>query len=293
MLSLKWRSLHVRGEQLRVVLAPPVRWLTWALGLVTAAAAAITFFMPGILSGPAVTIANARGTALVALALGVPLLLVAMARARRGSWRWHVAWLGVTAYLAYNAVMFLFATPLNPLFLLYVAMFSLALFTLGSLIHATEPRAVSDQLGTLPARGLAVFTWVIVGMNVLVWLRGIVPTIAAADPTSVLEGTGLTTNPAWIQDLAFWLPMAAVAAAWLWRRRPWGYVLVGAWLVYGLLESIGVATDQLFGHAADPNTPHASVAGAAIFAGLAVSLLVPMFLYFRHRRPPVISERRH
>jgi hypothetical protein len=41
--------------------------------------------------------------------------------------------------------------------------------------------------------------------------------------------------------------------AWLWRRRPWGYlVVIGAALVMLVLESTGIAADQWYGHAADP-----------------------------------------
>jgi hypothetical protein len=215
---------------------------------------------------------------------GVPLLVLSMLRATRGSWRFHVVWLGIVSYLTYNAVLLLFGTPLNSLFLLYVATFSLGLFGLGTLVHATEPLAVSGQLVDLPRRGIAIYVWTIVGLNALVWLRGIIPTIGAAEPTAALEGLGLTTNPSWVQDLAFWLPMAAIAAAWLWLRKPWGYVLVGAWLVYGLIESVGVAVDQLFGYAADPTTQHATPAGAAVFGILALVSLIPVYFYFRRRR---------
>jgi hypothetical protein len=46
------------------------------------------------------------------------------------------------------------------------------------------------------------------------------------------------------QDLALWLPLIAVAAAWLWQRSPWGYLLIGATLVFGVLENTAVAVDQ-------------------------------------------------
>jgi hypothetical protein len=215
---------------------------------------------------------------------GVPLLVLSMLGATRGSWRFHVVWLGIVSYLTYNAFLLLFGTPLNSLFLLYVATFSLGLFSLGTLVYATEPRAISNQLVDVPRRGLAIYLWTIVGLNALVWLRGIVPTIGAAAPTAALEDLGLTTNPSWVQDLAFWLPMAAIAAAWLWLRKPWGYVLVGAWLVYILIESVGIAVDQLFGYAADPTTQHATPAGAAVFAILAFVSLIPVYFYFRSRQ---------
>jgi hypothetical protein len=281
--SLKWRSIRADGRKMRPILHGPVLWVSSALAVVAAGASVLTFFLPDLLTGPPVTTGNARGTALVMMAVGVPALVVSMVLAARGSWRSHVVWLGIVSYLTYNAVLLLFGTALNPLFLLYVATLSLGLFALGSLVHATEPDGISHRLDDLPVRGLAIYVWTIVGLNALTWLRGIVPTITADDPTAVLDGLGLTTNPSWVQDLAFWLPMAAVAAWWLWQRKPWGYTLVGAWLVYGLIESVGVAVDQLFGYAADPSTPHASMIGAAVFGGLALIGLVPLYFYFRRR----------
>ena len=50
--------------------------------------------------------------------------------------------------------------------------------------------------------------------------------------------------PTSVQDLSFWLPLLLVAAVWLWHRRPWGFLLAGAGLVYWVLEGVTVATDQ-------------------------------------------------
>ena len=75
--------------------------------------------------------------------------------------------------------------------------------------------------------------------------------------------------------------MAALVAWWLWNRRPLGIVLVGAWLVYGLMESIGVAVDQWFGHRADPASSFATEAGMVLFAVLAVIGLIPLYFFYR------------
>jgi len=97
----------------------------------------------------------------------------------------------------------------------------------------------------------------------------------------LLRGTGLPTNPVYVQDLALWLPLIAVAAAWLWRRRPWGYVLIGGSLVMWILESACVAVDQWYGHAADPASPVASAALTPAFGLLALIGLVPAYYLLR------------
>jgi uncharacterized protein (TIGR03382 family) len=257
-------------------------WLSWALALVVVAAAAVTFFVPDVLSGPAVMNGSARGTALVMLLLGVPTLAIATVTAARGSIRALVVWLGVLGYLLYNGVMFVFATPFNQLFPVYAAMLSLSLWTLIAVLTTVDTGEFARRIaGTLPARAIAGYIGVIVALNALVWLAAILPALFDERPAAVLDGTGLTTHPVWVQDLTFWLPMMALAAAWLWRRRPWGLLLAGGGLVMWLLESIGVAVDQWFGHRADLASTVASGAMVWVFAVLALVTAVPLVYYFR------------
>lgn len=88
-------------------------WLSGALALAAAAGALLTFLLPGLLRGTAVMDGSARGTALVIVLVAVPVLVCSLVLARRGSARAVLAWLGAVAVLLYNALMFLFATPVN------------------------------------------------------------------------------------------------------------------------------------------------------------------------------------
>ena len=107
------------------------------------------------------------------------------------------------------------------------------------------------------------------------WLTRIVPAVVRGGTPAYLHGTGLTVNVGYVQDLALWLPLLAVAAAWLWRRQPWGYLLAGAGLVMWVLESTSIAADQWYGHAAAPASPVASGVLVPAFAALAVIGLIP------------------
>lgn len=251
----------------------PSRMLTWLLILAAAAnavAAALTFFVPDLLLGPAVMNGSARGTALIMLVLGVPLLLVSLWLEQHGS-RWaHMLRIGALAYLAYNAFLLLFATPFNRLFLLYVVAMSSTAFSLGASLLRARGWAVAERLPRTAARVVGGYVLTIVVLNVLLWLRTIVPAIVATDPTSYLDGMGIATNPVFVQDLVFWLPSAAVIGWLVWTRRPWGALLAGSYLVYGLVEAIGVATDQWIGSSADPTSEVATMGAVVIFAVLAV-----------------------
>jgi hypothetical protein len=258
-------------------------WLSGGLAIVSAVAAAATFLVPGVLRGTAVMNGSARGTALVVLCVAVPLLVASMLVAGRGSARALVVWLGAIAYLLYNAVLFLFATPFNSLFLLYAAMFALAVWSAAVVLHTLDVDAFAARFApTLPARAIATFLGAVAGLNALAWLVQVVPALITGGDPAFLAGTGLTTNPIYAQDLAFWVPLMAVAAVLLWRRRPWGLVLTGALLTMGVIEAVGVAVDQAFGHAADPASSVASATLVPAFLVLALIELAVLVVYQRH-----------
>jgi hypothetical protein len=256
--------------------------LGFGLAVVSTVAAALTFFVRGILFGAKVSQGSARGTALVVMTVAVPVLVIGMIGAARGSSRALVLWLGATSYLLYNAVMFLFATPFNRLFLLYVAMLSLAVWSTVTTLAHTDVNAVWSRCSArLPVRGIDIYTWVVGGANFLVWMRTIVGAIGDARPSEFLDEAGLATNPVFIQDLALWLPLMAVAAWWLWHRQPWGFLVTASVLTMWVIESVGIAADQWFGHRADPANSFADSA-VPMFAVLAVIGLVPVIAFMRH-----------
>ena len=186
-----------------------------------AAASLLTFTVPAVLRGTAVMNGSARGTALVVLLAGVPALAGSMLLAARGSAAALVTWLGSAWFLLYNSLMFVFATPANRLFPLYLAMLGLSAWSAGAVLRQADVAV----FGTLfsprtPIRGIAIYMWVIVTLNAAAWLAKIVPAVVHGGAPAYLRGTGLTVNVVYVQDLALWLPLLAAAAAWLRRRRP-------------------------------------------------------------------------
>lgn len=261
---------------------PPayLRRMTTVLAVVAAFAAAGTAFIPDVLSGTAVMNGSARGTALVVLLVAVPVLAGSMRAACRGSTRGLAMWVGTVAYLTYNAIMFCVATPFNSLFPLYVAMLSLSIFLLAGLaVHAC---AVGRELAFRRSpRWVAVYICVVVGLNSLLWLRGVTSAVLADEPASFLHGTGLTTNPVYVQDLAFWLPAMAWLGYSLVKSRWDRLVLVAGGLVFWVIEGLGVAVDQWMGYRADPTTDWASVGAVWLFVATTIIGLVPAWVVLR------------
>lgn len=257
-------------------------WLSAVLAVAAAGSSLLTFLAPDVLRGTTVMNGSARGTALVVLLAGVPVLACSMVLAARGSARAVLAWLGAVAFLLYNSLMFVFATPVNRLFLVYLAMLSLSAWSAGALLWQADVPALGRLFSPrAPAPAVAVYIWAVVALNAAAWLARIIPSLDGTGAPAYLRGTGMATNVVYVQDLALWLPLLAVAAAWLRQRRPWGYLLAGGGLVMWVLESISIAVDQLYGHAADPASPVASATLVPVFAILALVGLVPLGFLLR------------
>ena len=256
------------------------------LAVVSGAAAAGSYFIPDVLRGTAVMNGSGRGTALVMMLLGIPVLLAAMYVSARGSLRARIVWLGVAGYFAYNGVMFVLGTPFNQLYLLYEAMVGLSLWTAILVLRTIDLEALGSAFSvSFPRRAIAGYQLAIAALNGAAWLAGAIPAVlSTASPAKVLAGTGVATVPTYDQDLAFWIPLMFVASIWMWRRIEIGRLLVGGLLAMGVVEAVGVAVDQWMGSAADPTSTVASAAMTPVFAALALIGLVPLFFYMRNLR---------
>ena len=245
-----------------------------------------TFLDPGLLHGPEAMQGSARGTALVLVCLALPWLAATVWWARRGSSSALLLWAGALLYVIYNAVLFLFLTPFNAAFLVYVAMLGSALWALGYLVVSRELWRAGGRIARgAPVTGVAVYLWVIVALNALAWLRQVVPALDDPYPTPMLDGTGVATNVIYVQDLAVWLPLGAAAALWLLRRQARGAVVVSAYIGMQVIECVSIAVDQWFGSQADPGSPVVSTTLVVPFLVLGVVGLVPLVLLLRANRP--------
>ena len=255
----------------------PLR-LAGVLAAVTAMACLTNLLVPDLLSGTAVMNGSAKGTSLVSLLVAVPLLAVYSWRAHLGSTHALMVITGATAYLLYNSVLFLFATPFNQAFLLYVSMLGLSVSTLVGASLALCNRV--DELATDVPWWVPGYVWLVVALNTTAWLSRVIPAMLADDPTAWLAGTGLTTNPVIAQDLALWLPVMAWLGWGVWKARPALVALAAAGLLFWVVESLGIAIDQWWGHHADPSSTWASSGAAPIFVALALVGLLPTIRLF-------------
>jgi hypothetical protein len=125
------------------------------------------------------------------------------------------------------------------------------------------------------------YVWLVVVLNGAAWLARVLPATLDDDPADWLAGTGLTTSPVIAQDLAIWLPLMAWLGWGVWKARPPLVALASAGLVFWVVEFLGIAVDQWWGHQADPSSTWASSGAVPIFVSLALVGLLPTLRLLR------------
>jgi hypothetical protein len=126
------RDEHARPEERNAIAA--ARKLSYLLAVAMATQALLGVLLPDQYRDVAWVRASWFGNDLVTLMVAVPMLLVTLAAARRGSVRGSLVWIGVLAYAVYNDAFYLHGAALNvffPLYLLVLATNAVVAIALG------------------------------------------------------------------------------------------------------------------------------------------------------------------
>jgi hypothetical protein len=234
-----------KAEPARV--AGVVSMLTLLLALLAALASATGLLAPSVYHDAPTWVAQARGQDLVTLVIVVPLMLAALIAARRGSIRALLVWLGCVGYIAYGYATYAFGTHFNLLFLVYVAAFGVAIYTLVLGLAGLDTGLVARSFDKRTPTRIA--GAVLVGMSALtalLWLGQDVPALLSGRvPNDVVEA-GLLTNPTHVLDLGLVLPASISAGILLARRRAWGFVLGAYFLVNFAILGVAIVSMTLF-----------------------------------------------
>lgn len=171
------------------------------------------------------------------LLIGLPLFAVAIYQSQRNSLRGRLLLSGLLFYFFYVYIMAMTGYAFNRLFLIYVAIFALSAVAFFINLHGIDvarlPAKVSDRF---PRRLFIGFTFVVSGILTFLWIGRIIPIMVTDQFPS--ESAGLTTLVSQGIDLGIVVPLMLSAGILLWRRSPWGFLLTGVSLGYGLMMSI-------------------------------------------------------
>jgi hypothetical protein len=168
--------------------------------------------------------AGNRGTDAVTLALGIPLLVVAAARYRRGSLRGALLLAGAFTYFLYVYATMALNAAYGDFFLVYVALFSASCFGLALTCASVNLDTLPDYLSPeRPRRGPAAFMFAGGVVTLVVWIGPLLTALIARQPPKLLDS--YSTMVTYALDLALITPLCFVAAVLFLRRAPLAYLV--------------------------------------------------------------------
>lgn len=219
---------------------------------------------------------------LTILMVGVPVLAVGFWYTIRESPRGRIVWLGGLAYMTYMWASIAVQITFNELFLVYVALFGLSLFTLVSGFATTDAHAIRSAVEEHIRPSMYSGFLVLIGLGLAtLWLADIVPALLGGTTPLIVAEAGPQAMVSHVIDLGVVVPGIFLTAAWLYQRRTWGFVFAGVVLVLGatLAASISSMTILLGGGDTVTVSPVAaffSLVPVIIAAVLAVKYVLSM-----------------
>lgn len=182
----------------------------------------------------------------IANLIAFPAMLVAAFFAGRGSIRAYLVWMGLLVYSAYSYAIYSFALNFGPLFLVWVAVFGLSVYTLVGALVSLDTAKLKESVPAGKSDRFAARLLVAIGSGfALLWLSEIVPPMLAGDRPETLKEVGLLTNPVHVLDLALLLPALVIGGVLLGRRCPLGYVMAPVLLVATFFLAVGIISLML------------------------------------------------
>lgn len=211
------------------------------------------------------------GTDVVTLVLGIPLLVVATIRYRRGSMRGALLLLGALAWFAYVYATYSLSVAFNELFLVYVALFSASLFAFVLLWRALDPSRLAARVPDVVRRRTAALMIASGALTLLVWSLPLVAGLISGEPPKLLDAS--TTMVTDALDLAVITPSALIAGRLLRRREPLGYLVAAPLLVLLLVLAPAIVAQTVsqlaVGIDFTPGEVIGPIAGFVVLAALA------------------------
>ena len=221
-------------------------------------------------------LAEARGWSAATLLVAIPLAVISLRAAGRGSLRGRLVWLGALAYFVYTYLEFAVSPPFTALYLLYVAAFACGIPALvigaASIDVAELPVAFGDRV---PRRTIAIFSLLFAALLAAAWLKGIASrTLAGAFGWPV--GADAVGHVVHALDLGLQVPLGIAAGLLLLRNRSAGFVVAAIMLVNWVCMGAALTAMVLCG-AADAGTSAWFAVPFGLVWGIGVILAVVFF----------------
>jgi hypothetical protein len=204
----------------------PARVLSYFIAGLASVASIGGLLLGGLYRGTAFVDSTWLGNDLVTLVVAVPLLLIALLLAGRGSLRAQLVWIGMLDYMLYNFAFYLFGAAFNGFFFIYVMLFALCIWALVlSLMSLDVDRMATRFKSGVASRAVALFmAFVGLALTTIYFLQWLEFAMSGEVPL-VVQMSGHPTNLVFALDLSIVVPVLLVGSVLLWRNRRWGLAL--------------------------------------------------------------------
>ncbi|HMK47438.1 MAG TPA: hypothetical protein VK436_12505 [Methanocella sp.] len=189
--------------------------------------------------------AQEQGNDLVTIIFCIPLLLISAAYAANGSLRGRLVWTGAVFFFLYTYASQSFLTAYNHMFLIYVATFSLSLYTFAYSTLTLDTTQIKENFTNAPVKATAALMFLVGTALLFMWIGGIIlPSLLSGERPPALET--YTTLVIQALDLGVIAPIAMITGYLLLKREAWGYTLASLVLIKGITLGTGVISMGIF-----------------------------------------------
>jgi len=222
--------------------------VTWVLVILAVVASAGGLLANGIYRDNAFVTTVFRGNDFVTLFIAMPIMAISYFHMGR-SQRARIVWQGSLLYLVYNYQFYLYGAAFNRFFLVYVALFTVSLYTLIFSLARMDVDAFALRFsGKVPVRlvgGFMLFFTLLLGglwvaMSASFIFTGVLP--------ETISQTGHPTSVVFATDLTILIPGMGIGGLLLWQRKPWGFLTASVIMVKAATYGISLIVMSVFSY---------------------------------------------
>ncbi|MGG6310492.1 hypothetical protein [Paenibacillus macerans] len=218
----------------------------------------------------------------VTVLLGIPLLVVSLALARKGRLKGKILLAGTLAYFLYTYASYSFTSMFNDLFLVDVSLMSLSFFAFLLAMMSLDLSALRQSFSPkLPVRTIAGFLIFISAVIGLMWVGRIAPSLSGGAAPIGLEH--YTTLVVQALDLGFVVPAAMLSGLLLLQRKPFG-LLLSSILCVKAVTMLTALTAMIIGQLAAG--VHMAAVEIILFPAFNLAGIAIAILLFKHIKEP-------
>ena len=192
----------------------------------------------------------------VNLVLAVPLLAFSLSWFRAGSEKARYMMLGALFYFVYTYLSAVMMFAFNGLFLVYVAIFSMAMWAMILIFIDIDLGSLRIDITTKASRRTAYVLFFLVAMILMLWLPEIISLSISGEGSERLAESGQRTYVITALDLGLLVPIGLLSGLLMLRREPLGFALAPILLLKGM--TLAAAVISMIGFMVVAGTPRPS-----------------------------------